>query len=130
MTSLLAQQEDINDSQLLQTFQQVVKDTHIHRFNEYDMLYFSNGLGGECGEVQNEVKKLYRALVSDNGSGSPDIQEIDRRKENIKSELGDVMWYLTAIANKLEYNLEDILHQCISKCKKHVSESSNKVLTK
>ena len=127
MTSLSKKEEDNNDLQLLQTFQQVVRDTHIHKFDQYDILYFSNGLGGECGEVQNEVKKLYRALISDDGSGSPDIQEINKRKKNIKSELGDVMWYLTAIANKLEYNLEDILHQCISKCKKHVNESSNKV---
>ena len=125
MTSLSKKEEDNNDLQLLQTFQQVVRDTHIHKFDQYDILYFSNGLGGECGEVQNEVKKMYRALTSDDGSR--DIQEINKRKKNIKSELGDVMWYLTAIANKLEYNLEDILHQCISKCKKHVNESSNKV---
>ncbi len=119
MTSLLIDSDD-NDSQLLQQFQQVVKDTHIHKFNEYDMLYFSNGLGGECGEVQNEVKKLYRAL-----SFNPNLrEEIELRKKNIKSELGDVLWYLTAIANNLNCNLEEIIHSSISKCQKHVCTST------
>jgi NTP pyrophosphatase (non-canonical NTP hydrolase) len=123
MTSLLIDTET-NQLELLNKFQQVVKETHIHKFNQYDILYFSNGLGGECGEVQNEVKKLYRALIQ--GSESKNIQEINRRKQNIKSELGDVMWYLTAIANKLNYSLEDILLQSITKCQKHVQQSSYK----
>ena len=127
MSSIIVNKLD--NSELLNKFQEVVKNTHIHKFESYDLLYFSNGLGGECGEVQNEVKKLYRAFAKINDSkncDSENIIEINKRKQNIKSELGDVMWYLTAIANNLDYSLEDILLQSISKCQKHVQQTSAK----
>lgn len=103
-----------NNENILNKYQQIVKDTHIHEFHDFNLLYFSNGLGGECGEVQNEIKKLYREMIKDNESVN--VSEIKKRKENIKTELGDVMWYLTAIVNDLGLSLEDILNYSIKKC--------------
>lgn len=113
MTSLTAKNQSCKEN-ILDKYQQIVKDTHIHQFHDFNLLYFSNGLGGECGEVQNEIKKLYREMIKDNESVN--VSEIKKRKENIKTELGDVMWYLTAIVNDLGFSLDDILKGSIKKC--------------
>ena len=72
----------------------------------FDLKYMALGLGGEVGEVLNEIKKLER---DDNNVLNPD------RKEKIILELGDVMWYLSGICNKLGCKLEDVLEKNIEK---------------
>ena len=61
--------------------------------------YYLLGLVGEAGEVAEKFKKNFR---NDNG-----IQTDDFKKE-IAKELGDVLWYLTAMGNMMGYSLEDI----------------------
>lgn len=51
------------------------------------------GLAGEAGEVAEKVKKLHR---NQNGK----MSEEDRQE--LLKELGDVMWYLSAIAHYLD----------------------------
>ena len=122
MSSLTAKNQPSKEN-ILDKYQQIVKDTHIHEFHDFNLLYFSNGLGGECGEVQNEIKKLYREMIKDNESVN--VSKIKKRKENIKTELGDVMWYLTAIVNDLGFSLEDILKGSIKKCHTFVDWKKN-----
>lgn len=52
------------------------------------MLYPALGLVGECGEVSEKIKKLIR---DDDNEMSP------KRRESIKGELGDIMWYCANI---------------------------------
>lgn len=61
--------------------------------------YLILGLCGETGEVADKLKKIYR----DKGGL---ITEED--KKSIAYELGDVLWYLTNIANELGVSIEDI----------------------
>lgn len=63
------------------------------------LAYLSIGLSEEAGEVAGKIKKLYR---DDNGILSKD------RKIAIGLELGDTLWYLTMLADKLGYTLQDI----------------------
>jgi len=61
--------------------------------------YFSLGLAGEAGEVAEKIKKLFR----DDAGGLT-----AERREAIVKELGDVLWYLSAVAYELNTNLEDV----------------------
>ena len=49
------------------------------------------GLAGETGEVMEKVKKMIR---DKNGVFSPTPEDL----EELKKELGDVLWYLSALA--------------------------------
>jgi NTP pyrophosphatase (non-canonical NTP hydrolase) len=84
-------------------------------------MYLYNGLGGECGEVQNEVKKLYRLLMINPNHQS----DINSRKENIKTELGDMLWYMFAIANELDIKIDDIIANNMSKNTHNVDIDKN-----
>jgi NTP pyrophosphatase (non-canonical NTP hydrolase) len=57
------------------------------------------GLAGEAGEVANKVKKIYR---DNDGVLRPD------KADEISSELGDVLWYVAAIATDMGVNLQEI----------------------
>lgn len=61
--------------------------------------YLALGLAGEAGEVANQVKKMIR---DDGGEMTRD------RLMNIVDELGDVLWYLTMLAEDIGESLEFI----------------------
>ena len=106
-------------SNLLSEYSKFVSKTYMYNFGKFDILYLSNGMGGEAGEAQNEIKKLYRLLNKDNDR---DVYEevIGMKREDVKKELGDVLWYLTAICNKLDIKLEDIITENINKNKHNI----------
>jgi NTP pyrophosphatase (non-canonical NTP hydrolase) len=64
------------------------------------------GLSGETGEITEKIKKMYR----DNGG---DISTLD--VEDIKKELGDVLWYIAMTAKYFEIDLETVAAQNIEK---------------
>lgn len=67
--------------------------------------YYTLGLTGEAGEVAEIIKKSYRIV--------PHRQDVDARK--LAFELGDVLWYLAALAEKYGFSLEDIAVMNIAK---------------
>lgn len=64
------------------------------------------GLVGEAGEVAEKVKKLQR-----NNDGK--MSEVERQE--LVRELGDVLWYLSAIAHYLGEPLEQVADKNIVK---------------
>ena len=70
--------------------------------DEHRILYPALGLAGEAGEVANKVKKLIR----DGPDGRPDDW-----REQIASEIGDVLWYCAALATDLNLTLGMIAAQ-------------------
>lgn len=68
--------------------------------------YPALGLNGEAGEVAEHAKKVLR---DDEG-----VVTIERR-ELIKKELGDVLWYVANIANDLAMSLDDIAQTNLDK---------------
>jgi NTP pyrophosphatase (non-canonical NTP hydrolase) len=58
------------------------------------------GLAGETGEVAEKIKKIIR----DKG-GVVD----DQSRNEVKKELGDVLWYLTQLATELNIELDDVV---------------------
>lgn len=62
------------------------------------------GLVGESGEVADKVKKhLYHG------------HELD--KESLKKELGDVLWYVSALCSLCEFDLGDVMALNVEKLK-------------
>jgi NTP pyrophosphatase (non-canonical NTP hydrolase) len=66
------------------------------------IVYPMFGLIGEVGEISEKLKKILR-----------DGKELDL--ENMKKELGDVLWYLTALAEDFALTLEDIAYTNVNK---------------
>ena len=73
---------------------------------QFDIKYMALGLGGEVGEVLNEIKKLER---DDNNQLKED------RRNRIITELGDTMWYFTGICNKIDCSLQQVLANNMAK---------------
>jgi len=59
------------------------------------------GLCGEAGEVAEKIKKFFR--------------DEDFSKEDIVKELGDVLFYITALANHIGSDLQIVMNKNIEK---------------
>ena len=87
-------------------YQNLASSTAIYP-KKYETIYPALGLCGEAGEVAEKVKKSIRDGL--------DFYEKKRFKEALTKELGDVLWYISALANDLEISLNDIAEQNIEK---------------
>jgi len=74
-------------------------------------IYPTLGLVGEAGEVADKVKKILR-----DKKGIFD----KKSKDEIKLELGDVLWYISQIASELGYELDDVADSNLQKLKSRV----------
>lgn len=70
------------------------------------IVYPTLGLVNEAGEFAGKIKKIFR----DKGGT---ISEEERQA--LKSELGDVLWYLTQICTNLGLTLEDVAEANLDK---------------
>ena len=91
----------------LNEYQKKALQTAFHD-KKYKIIYPALGLGNEAGEVLGKIKKWLRG---DDGDG--DISK--ERVEALKEELGDVLWYLSVLANDLGLSLDDIAKTNIDK---------------
>ena len=91
-------------------YQEFAKTTAIYSENA-KVVYPTLGLSGEAGEVAEKVKKNIRK--SKFGSFEFYGNEID----DIAKELGDVLWYLSALSSDIGYSLEDIAQMNMEKLK-------------
>ena len=74
--------------------------------DKYNIIYPSLGLVNEAGEVAGKVKKVLR----DNGGIFGSVE-----REAIKKELGDVLWYMSAVCSDLNINMSDVAKANIDK---------------
>ena len=89
----------------LDMYQKVALTTAIYP-REQAIIYPTLGLTGEAGEVANKVKKIIR-----DGSNKND----DSMVSEIKSEIGDCLWYIAVLANDFDIKLSDIASTNIEK---------------
>lgn len=69
------------------------------------------GITGEAGEVAEKVKKYLRDEFENYSKGEMRAE----MKIELAKEIGDVLWYLAALADELNLQLQDIAEQNILK---------------
>lgn len=84
-------------------YQELAASTAIYP-DDKKLIYPLLGLAGECGEVFEKVKKHFR-----------DGRVLD--KDDLGKELGDILWYLSAVARDLDISLQDVAEKNINKLK-------------
>ena len=86
-------------------YQNLAKKTALYP-REMGVYYTTLGLAGEAGEIANKVKKIIR-----------DDKNVvtDARREDLKSEIGDVLWYCAMLAEELGLALDDVMAANIEK---------------
>lgn len=87
-------------------YQEKSRKTAIYPKIGENYVYPALGLGDEAGEVLGKIKKIFR-----DKSGILD----NEAREEIKKELGDVLWYLTQLSTELELSLDEIAEANIEK---------------
>ena len=70
------------------------------------LMYTALGLAGEAGEFADQVKKVLR-----DDDGVP----TEVRKDKLKKELGDVMWYMARCCAELGFSLEEVAYHNVKK---------------
>ena len=84
-------------------YQKQASETAIYKDK---LIYPTLGLAGEAGEIANTVKKILR-------DSSGNLQESVR--EDLIYELGDVLWYIAALATDLNVELSEVANKNIEK---------------
>lgn len=108
--------ENEERAMILAKYQELIKKTAIYP-KTIGIAYCALGLAGEAGEVANKIKKLYRdtpllaRVIVEEGTDSI----TDAIKPDIKAELGDVLWYITALAQEFDLSLEEIMEYNMEK---------------
>lgn len=89
-----------------QDYQALAARTALYPGRGQNGYYPAMGLAGEVGEILNKMKKVMR---DDGGVVTA------ARKEDLKSELGDVLWYLSALADELGLSLSEVARANVEK---------------
>jgi len=72
------------------------------------IVYPALGLAGEVGEVAEKIKKVLR---DECGIFGP------TKRDEIKKEIGDVLWYIAALCEDLSISMDDAATENIAKLK-------------
>src|SRR3970040_680465 len=70
------------------------------------LLYTTIGLCGESGELANKVKKILRDTES---------QTTEESRIKISEELGDILWYIAMLCDKLNLRMAQVANNNIQK---------------
>ena len=93
---------------LLDDYQDKAVETAIFpRDNNLDIIYPALKLAGEAGEVAEKVGKAIR----------DDITKFQETAclDDLAKELGDVLWYIAALADSIGYDLSEIAQMNLDK---------------
>lgn len=92
-------------------YQQAARKTAVYPQDNLEraLAYTALGLTGEAGEVANQVKKIIR---DDDGTITVD------RRDKLIDELGDVLWYVSAMCYELSIHMSSVAEYNVEKLQK------------
>jgi NTP pyrophosphatase (non-canonical NTP hydrolase) len=94
-------------------YQEKAKETALYPNLGNNPYYPALGLTGEAGEIANKVKKIMR---------DKDGKIDEETRDDIKKELGDVLWYVAATASEFGLDMGEIASKNYEKLKKRLEE--------
>jgi NTP pyrophosphatase (non-canonical NTP hydrolase) len=94
----------------LHEYQQASQATVAYPDMGHNLIYPALGIGGEAGEVVDKIKKLWRNRGVTDGA----LLTLEERLA-VLHELGDVLWYIAALAAELGASLDDVASLNIKK---------------
>lgn len=87
-------------------YQKETKKTAVYPVVGKSFVYPTLGLLGEAGEIAEKIKKIFR----------DENQELTEEKRDLlKKELGDVLWYLSQLATELGLDLQEVAEYNLDK---------------
>lgn len=103
---------------LMNYYQKEASQTAIY---DQPLAYPGMGLSGEGGEFMDSLLmnavKLNIAIGKTNNKGKKILRD-QAAIDKTKAELGDVLWYVAAIARDLGVDLEEVAHENLAKLRK------------
>lgn len=87
-------------------YQQKSRATAKYPVIGHRVIYPTLGLVNEAGEVAGKIKKIFR---------DKDGVISEAEKEALKSELGDVLWYIAQVCSELNLSLDEVAQANIEK---------------
>lgn len=109
--------EKFDDDPSMVNYQQICTETQIYP-REHAVFYPALGLAGEAGEVANKVKKIIRDQNANLKNLSGEV------KDEIASELGDCLWYISALATDLGIGLDGVAIENVKKLQKRKEQGT------
>jgi len=79
-------------------YQNSLSQFDVYPRDKHQRMYYTLGMCGEAGEVAEKIKKLYR-----DRNGKFDEQFV----RELENEIGDVLWYMTRLAESFSTTLEN-----------------------
>jgi NTP pyrophosphatase (non-canonical NTP hydrolase) len=73
---------------------------------ENNLDYYVLGLTNEAGEVAGKIKKLHRDFGGELS---------EEYKKELAKEIGDVLWYVSAICDRIGYSIEEVAQMNLDK---------------
>jgi NTP pyrophosphatase (non-canonical NTP hydrolase) len=80
-------------------YQIKAKETANYPDQGHNFIYAALGLSGEAGEVADKIKKIWR---------DKNKQVNDEDRQEIAQEIGDVLWYLSQLAEELGIDFDEV----------------------
>ncbi len=100
-------------SRTTEEYQRFLNDTswytHTNEHNAPELMYLTLGLAGESGEFADAVKKIIRVSGTNDDESFKALLLEKGGEEKLLEELGDVLWYLTKLADFLGTSTEDLM---------------------
>ena len=87
-------------------YQQKSRATAKYPVIGHGVIYPTLGLANEAGEVAGKIKKIFRDKDGVIG---------EAERETLKSELGDVLWYISQVCTELDISLDEVAESNIAK---------------
>ena len=92
-------------------YQEFARSTAIYP-EDCKVTYPTLGLCGEAGKVAEKIKKGIRDGLDNYGLNPYQKKQF---KEELTKELGDVLWYIAALASDLNISLDDVAENNVQK---------------